>query len=308
MGQHAGMDYLSTERSIVRRSDPRQILPECRSILVLGLRYSAPKESFDKQETNPRGRIASYAHGRDYHLVMPEMMEKVMQDVQIHLGKKIPYLCYTDTGPILERDLAQRAGLGWIGKNSCLIHPEHGSYFLLGEILMGIDLDCDLPFTPDRCGNCKRCMEACPTGCIQPDRTFDARRCISYLTIEHKGTIPGELCSAIGDHIFGCDICQRVCPWNGKAEKQAEIIENEFYFQPAPKLLEELELDRQGFNQKFKNTALMRTRRSRYLRNILIALSNQEKTVTNFELIRQFKNDDDDLLSEQARIVLERWT
>ena len=142
------------------------------------------------RKTDLTGRIAAYAQGPDYHLVLPEKMEALVLAIQTRLGQSFPYLCYTDTGPVLERDLAQRAGLGWIGKNTCLIHPQHGSYFLLAEILLGIELELDAPFEADRCGSCTRCMEACPTGCIQPDRTLDANRCISYLSIEMKSSIP----------------------------------------------------------------------------------------------------------------------
>ena len=279
----------------------------CRSILVLGKRYPSTIKEIKEQENNPKGRIASYAIGRDYHLDMPEMMEQMMQNLQNHLGKNIPYRCYTDTGPILERDLAQRAGLGWIGKNSCLIHQEFGSNILLGEILLGIELESDLPYETDQCGNCNRCIEACPTGCILPDRTLDARRCISYLTIEHKGSIPVELSSAIGSNIFGCDICQQVCPWNGKAEKQANTIEFDDKFQQTPILEEELNLDSQRFNQKYRDTALMRSRRNRYVRNVIIALANHGYSESSLELIKIFQDDENPLLREQAGRVLEEW-
>lgn len=301
------MDYLSKERSIQRRADPKLILPECRSILILGKRYPSINNEITEQENNPKGRIASYAIGRDYHLEMPDMMEQMMQRLQTHLGKNIPYRCYTDTGPILERDLAQRAGLGWIGKNSCLIHPEFGSNILLGEILLGIELESDLPFEADHCGKCTRCIEACPTGCILPDRTLDARHCISYLTIEHKESIPAELSPAIGSNIFGCDICQQVCPWNGKAEKQVKAIEYDVDFEQTPMLAEELNLDSQRYNQKYRNTALLRTRRNRYVRNVIIALANQGYSESNFELLKKFQDDENPLLREQAGIVLEEW-
>ena len=159
-------------------------------------------------------RIASYAHGDDYHDILPARMKELVQFIEEQVGGPVQNRYYTDTGPILERDLAQRAGIGWIGKNTCLINPKQGSYFLLSEILLDLELEPDPPFTTDHCGTCTRCIEACPTDCILPNRTLDARRCISYLTIELKDDIPLELRDKIGDWVFGCDICQQVCPWN----------------------------------------------------------------------------------------------
>ena len=141
-------------------------------------------------------------------------MKELVQFIEEQVGGPIKNRCYTDTGPILERDLAQRAGIGWIGKNTCLINPKQGSYFLLSEIFLDLALEPDPPFITDHCGTCTRCIEACPTDCILPNRTLDARRCISYLTIELKDDIPTELREKMGDWVFGCDICQMVCPWN----------------------------------------------------------------------------------------------
>ena len=188
-GRHGEMLYLAGERSRERRSDPRHILPECQSILVLGMRYPAPLSDQVRQGCST-GRIASYALGRDYHDVLPQRLKALVLYMEAQVGQEIPNRWYTDTGPVLERDLAQRAGLGWIGKNTCLINPAQGSYFFLAEIFLGIELTFDQPFRLDHCGTCARCLEACPTGCILPDRTLDARRCISYLTIELKGSIP----------------------------------------------------------------------------------------------------------------------
>jgi epoxyqueuosine reductase len=172
---------------------------------------------------------------------------------------------------LLERELAQRAGLGWIGKNTCLINPEAGSYFFLAEILLGIELEPDHPFTHDRCGKCTRCMTACPTGCILPDRTLDSRRCISYLTIELKVMLPHELRPRMGTCVFGCDICQQVCPWNRFAAPGADPV----FGQPLiPNLLDELALSTSDFNQKYRHSPLMRAKRRGYLRNVAVALGN----------------------------------
>jgi epoxyqueuosine reductase len=276
---HGEMGYLATERARQRRADPRQILPECRSILVLGLRY--PSTLTNSHPVSPEsssllGRVASYAWGADYHDVLADRLSALVAFIETQVGGPLPNRWYTDTGPILERDLAQRAGLGWVGKNTCLIHPRQGSYFFLAEILLGLDLELDTPFTSDYCGNCTRCLEACPTGCIFPNRTIDSRRCISYLTIELKGVIPLELRPQIGDWVFGCDLCQQVCPWN-------RIISSldgdpDFYPRPGapqPALLLELSLSLQAFNHKFKGSPIKRARRSGYLRNVAVVLGNQ---------------------------------
>jgi epoxyqueuosine reductase len=188
-GYHGEMVYLASERAQALRADPLKILPECQSILVLGIPYSAPLPG----TPGKRGRLAAYAWGDDYHDVLPGRIKALLAFIEERLGAATPNRWYTDTGPLLERELAQRAGLGWIGKNTCLINPKRGSYFLLAELLLGVDLTPDIPFSADRCGGCTRCIEACPTACILPNRTLDARRCISYLTIEQKGSIPPEL-------------------------------------------------------------------------------------------------------------------
>ena len=203
-GHHGNMDYLATERSRLRRADPRQILPECQSILVLATPYSPPVHAGDSGEAlGDRGKIAAYARGDDYHDVLPPRMKELVQFIEEQAGQPVKNRWYTDTGPLLERDLAQRAGIGWIGKNTCLIHPKHGSYFLLSEILLDLALEPDPPFVTDHCGTCTRCIEACPTDCILPDRTIDATRCISYLTIELKDGIPTELRHKVGSWVFG---------------------------------------------------------------------------------------------------------
>jgi len=275
-GRQGEMGYLATERARQARSDPHWLLSECRSILALGVRYPAP-EPFTEPVPGllPGGRVASYAWGTDYHEVIPKRLRSLVVFIEEQVGYPVPNRWYTDTGPLLERDLAQRAGLGWIGKNTCLIHPRLGSYFLLAEILLGIDLEPDPPFFPDFCGTCTRCLEACPTSCILPDRTMDARRCISYLTIELKGVIPPELRPQMGDWIFGCDVCQQVCPWNMRfATPQGAPDFAARLGAPRPDLAQELALDGVAFNAKFKGSPVKRAKRRGYLRNVAVALGN----------------------------------
>jgi epoxyqueuosine reductase len=274
LGRNASMEYLAGERARTCRRDPILILPECRSILILGVGYPDPKTTRPDDKTSPTGRVAAYAWGRDYHLVLPQRLNSLVTFIEQKVGGPVPYHWYTDTGPILERELAQRSGLGWIGKNTCLISPKLGSYFLLAEILLGIDLETDPPFTADRCGTCTRCIEACPTGCILPDRTLDARRCIAYLTIENKGVIPSVLRPRMGNWTFGCDLCQMVCPWNRFAKKEYDQSFTPYPDLPNPDLIADLMLTPQEFNQKFKDNPVQRARRGGYLRNTAIALGN----------------------------------
>jgi epoxyqueuosine reductase len=272
-GHHGTMDYLATERSRARRADPRQILPECKSILVLATPYSPPLREGDGLgvRENFEPHLASYAQGDDYHDILPMRMQDLVQFIESQVGRSVANRWYTDTGPILERDLAQRAGIGWIGKNTCLIHPQHGSYFLLSEILLDLELEPDAPFSTDHCGTCTRCIEACPTDCILPNRTIDATRCISYLTIELKDAIPLELREKIGDWVFGCDICQQVCPWNRFAVEADPAFDAKT---PPQTLTEELDLTPQAFNQRFKRSPIKRAKRRGYLRNVAVALGN----------------------------------
>ncbi len=271
---HAGMAWMASGQALARRADPRLILPECQSILVLGMAYPPPTLSpIEKQNT---GRISSYAWGEDYHNLIPQALQAIVHFIETQVGAPVPNRWYTDTGPILERELAQRAGLGWIGKNTCLINPQLGSFFFLAEILLGIELAPDPPFSADRCGTCRRCLDHCPTACILPNRTIDANRCISYLTIEHKDAIPLELREKLGSWVFGCDICQQVCPWNMKASSAG--WNPGFDPRPGvshPDLAGELSLTPQTFNRKFKGSAVKRAKRRGYLRNVAVALGNQ---------------------------------
>lgn len=301
-GLHGEMAYLESERSRQCRADPRQILPECESILVVGMPYFPTKQRIGKRG---KGRTAAYAWGEDYHHVIPERMGALVGFLEMQLGRAVPHRWYTDSGPLLERDLAQRAGLGWVGKNTCLINPQRGSYFFLGELLLSIPLQPDPPFTEDRCGACRRCIEACPTGCIRPDRTLDARRCISYLTIELKGAIPEELRPLLGDWIFGCDVCQQVCPWNRFAPEQGDPA---FTPRPGvsnPDLVAELALTAEEFRRKFVDNPVLRARRRGYLRNVAVALGNQGDAGA-IPALERATGDDDELVRVHAEWALRR--
>ncbi len=305
LGRNGSMDYLARERARSYRRDPRLILPECRSILVLAARYPDPKDAAATEEAGPIGHIAAYAWSRDYHLVLPEQLKTLAAFIEEQVGGPLLHRWYTDTGPILERELAQRAGLGWIGKNTCLINPKLGSYFLLAEMFLGIELEADAPFTADRCGTCTRCIEACPTSCIQPERMLDARRCIAYLTIENKGEIPPDLRPKLKNWIFGCDVCQMVCPWNYFATKEHEQALTTLSGLPSPDLTSELGLTAQEFDQKFKDSPIRRAQRRGYLRNITVALANSGDTAAIPALERALQ-DHELLIREHAVWALEQ--
>lgn len=302
-GRHGEMAYLASERARQRRADPRLILPECRSILVLGIRYHAPEEGED--HLDGKGRVASYAWGEDYHDVLADRLRQLVAFIEAQVGKPVPNRWYTDTGPILERDLAQRAGLGWIGKNTCLIAPQLGSYFFLAEVLLGIDLEPDPPFLPDYCGSCTRCLEACPTACILPNRTLDASRCISYLSIELKGAIPPDLRQSMGAWVFGCDVCQQVCPWNRRfAAPEGDAAFAPPREVPAPDLARELALNPKDFNQKFNDSPMRRAKRRGYLRNVAVALGNQRNPAAIPSLAKTLLGEPEPLVRQHAAWAL----
>jgi len=304
-GYHGEMGYLSTERSQQRRADPGAVLLECQSILVIGIRYPTPESVLLETPPGLNGQVAAYAWGDDYHKVIPKRLRALVDFIEKQVGAPVPHRWYTDSGPLLERDLGQRAGLGWIGKNTCLINPTKGSYYLLAEILLGLALEADAPFLPDRCGSCNRCLEACPTSCILPDRMLEASRCISYLTIELKGTIPPDLRSQMGAWVFGCDVCQQVCPWN---QRFASPLGDQSFAPrqgvPHPDLVEELSLNIEAFNRKFKGSPVKRAKRRGYLRNVCVALGNARDPAAVPALVQALNSDVETLVRSQAAWAL----
>ncbi|MBE0672110.1 MAG: tRNA epoxyqueuosine(34) reductase QueG [Anaerolineales bacterium] len=297
--KHGTMNYLASERSRIRRADPKQILPECKSILVLALPY--PPLSQKKED---EFQIAAYARGDDYHDIIPPRLKQIVEFIEEQIGSPIASRYYTDTGPILERELAQRAGLGWIGKNSMLINPQAGSTFFLAEILLGIELEPDEPLTTDHCGTCTRCIDACPTQCILPDRTLEARRCISYLTIELKDEIPEELRPQMENWIFGCDICQQVCPWNRFSLPPDSAFETKI---PLPVLTSDLLLSSVEFNQRFKNSPVKRSKRRGYLRNLSVAVGHNGNE-KDMQLLEQAAQDEEPLIRTHVKWAIQKIT
>lgn len=267
---HGSMAYLARPDRQARRADLNAILPGARSLIIVGLDYSSLRLPESITHDPLRGRIAAYAWGRDYHALMEPRLHELAQT--LGAASKV----YVDTGAILERDHAQQAGLGFIGKNTLLIHPRRGSQFFLGEILT--DAECDEYDTPGRetqCGSCARCLTACPTAAFPQPHVLDARRCISYLTIEHKGSIDVALRPQMGQWIFGCDVCQDVCPWNRFA---IQTLENDFFpaspDRAAPPLAEVLALNEAGFAKRFGGSPIERIGLERLLRNACVAAGN----------------------------------
>ncbi len=311
------MAYLARPDAVQRRLDPRNALPGCRTLLVVSLLYGGQPTTSrgDVHRPEPRARrnprrlpvVARYALGRDYHHVF----EEKLADLALEMGRLAPNLrtkLYVDYGPVLERDHAQRAGLGWIGKNTMLINPTLGSWLMLGVLLLDEELEPDPPFLPDRCGTCRRCIDACPTDAIVDGRVLDARLCISYLTIELKGSIPTELRSGIGNRVFGCDICQEVCPWNDDAPVP-EHSPFSAHGQPLPPddmvtWTEELiDLDDDAFRSLYRGTAFYRPGRSGMLRNLAVGLGNYGEPEVRPTLLR-LANDHSPLVREHAQWAL----
>jgi epoxyqueuosine reductase len=282
-GRHGEMAYLSRPDAVRRRADLAETMPEVRSCLVVAHEYSSPDPDGVPDDPS-RAVIARYARGDDYHEVVLPKLQRLLAWLGERVDGDVRGRAYVDTGPILERELARRAGLGWFGRNTMLIHPGRGSYFFLGVLLLDLDLPADAPFAEDRCGSCRACLDACPTGALlgrdaAGAPVMEARRCISYLTIELRGSIPTELRPAIGNRVFGCDICQEVCPWN---EQFARPTEEPAYAPrdplqgPALVALAEqlLALDEEGFRTTFRHSAVRRTKRAGLLRNVCVALGN----------------------------------
>ncbi len=282
-GKHGEMGYLAREDAVARRADLRGTLPSVRSAVVVGDEYF--QEDPPGVPADPaRGVIARYARGQDYHGIIKKRLLELHRWIEASVEGSVEGRVYVDTGPILEREMAVRAGVGWFGKNTMLIHPKRGSYFFLGVLLLDLDLDADVPFQEDHCGTCRSCLDACPTGALlgrdaSGAPVMDAPRCISYLTIEHRGPIPVELRPLMGNRVYGCDICQEVCPWN---ETFAEPAEVEAYRAreglDGPSLVELadqlLGLDDDGFRELFRESPIKRAKRAGLLRNVCVALGN----------------------------------
>jgi epoxyqueuosine reductase len=291
-GRHGEMGYMS--RSPERRLDPFQIDPRMRSVITLAYPYAPPARPSFRWPDELRGRIAAYALGPDYHDRVTTAARAVAQSL-LDVRPGAITRVYVDTGPVFEREWAAKSGLGWFGRNTNLINIKRGSYFFLGEILTDIEFDFEPPPYRDHCGRCRRCLDLCPTGALADGRLMDSRLCISYLTIELRGPIPLPLRTAMGNWIFGCDVCQEVCPWNEDGQAEDEL---------APSLPELLALDDDGFMKRYGATAIRRTRRRGFLRNVAVALGNSGNPEAIPALCQSLRSDPEPLVRAHAAWAL----
>jgi epoxyqueuosine reductase len=297
-GFHGEMGYMA--KNAEKRVDLSKILADAQSVVVVGLNYNAETP---RQGTQPTAaRIARYAWGtRDYHDGMSEKLEQLAAVIDECGGPGTRSLWYVDTGPILERDLAQRAGIGFIGKHTNLISRQLGNWIFVGEVLTNLELPADEP-EREYCGTCRRCIDVCPTRAIVAPYQLDARLCISYLTIELKGAIPVELRTLIGDHVFGCDDCLEVCPWNRFAKLSPA---REFQKREMPPLTEFLSWDEQRFRDCFRGTPIFRIKRRGFLRNVCVVLGNVGDT-SALPALKRASQDAEPLVREHAAWAIER--
>lgn len=301
-GYAGEMHYLP--RSLERRRDLQQVLPGAQSVVVCGLNYDTAYAYSTTQNDPTRGWISRYAWGADYHNVLHDKLEQLRTYVSTLVSPTVASKLYVDTGPIVERVYAKYAGLGWFGKNTCLLNTRLGSWLFLGELILTIPLTYDRP-TPDHCGTCTRCLDACPTDAILEPYVLDARRCISYLTIELKGAIPESLRPQMGQHIFGCDICQDVCPWNRKRHFTTEPALQPQPQQVYPLLAELASLTPEAFTQRFRGTGLERPKRRGLLRNVCVAMGNSGNA-DFIPLLETLLDDVEALVREHAAWALAR--
>jgi epoxyqueuosine reductase len=306
---HGEMNYM--QRGEEKRCDPQNVLPCTKSIVVFALNYFQGTESgigfqpmSNRQDadatTAATGRIARYAWGDDYHDVITNKLDKIDNFLREFGGEQ---KCYVDTGPVLERDYAAQAGIGWHGKSTMLIDQRLGTWFFLAEILTTLELPADEP-VPNRCGTCERCITACPTGAITAPHRVDARRCISYLTIELKGVIPLDLRPLIGDRIFGCDDCLDACPWNRFAQESREAAFSARRLTEMS-LREYLELSDAEFRALFRNSPIKRIKRRGFLRNVCVALGNAGDA-SDIPALERAARDPEPLIAEHARWAIDR--
>lgn len=301
-GYAGEMEYMSRHSEAHRH--PRSILPTVKSVVMVGINYKSQELGDRSQASGVTGRVSCYAGGLDYHDVIRAKLKSLLEWIQ-QVSPGTRGRAVIDTAPLLERDFARRAGLGWFGKNTMLIDKKLGSTFFLGALLLDIELPADPPFETSHCGTCTRCLDACPTDAFVAPYQLDARRCISYLTIELRGPIPEKLRPLMDDWIFGCDVCQDVCPWNRKSPTGTESALQPNVTGPRVDLIELLSLTEEAFRDRFRHTPLWRPRRAGIVRNAAIALGNSgdERAIP---ALTQALDDEDEIVREAAAWAIAR--
>ena len=268
-GRHGSMDWM--ERNSERRSSPSALWPQARSIIVLGVNYAPDHDPLASLEERDCGTISVYAQGDDYHDVIKKKLKILAADIAARYGAEVKV--FVDTAPVMEKPLAHVAGLGWQGKHTNLVSREFGSWLFLASIFTTLEIEPDVPES-DHCGQCRRCLDVCPTNAFPSPYELDARRCISFLTIEHKGHVPHEFRIAIGNRIYGCDDCLAVCPWNKFAQSAREAQFHAREELKHARLVELSRLDDSSFKSLFRKSPVKRIGRDRFVRNVLIAIGN----------------------------------
>jgi epoxyqueuosine reductase len=299
-GHQAGMEYL--ERRVGHRLDPQRLVAGAKSVLSVALRYWMPQDETIDGDLWPR--VARYARGDDYHELMGRRLDALCARIEHEFPGTVTRP-YVDTGPVLEREWAARAGLGAVGKNTNLLHPADGSYFLLGEILLGLDLEPDVPLA-DLCGSCRACLDACPTGALAAPYLLDSRLCISYWTIEHRGSIPAEVRPLIGDWVFGCDVCQEVCPWNAEPRPASDPALALPEARRGLSLVDLLALGREDYEARFRRSPMKRAKRTGLQRNAAVALGNRRRAGDVPALTRTLAGGEDAVVRGHAAWALGR--
>jgi len=301
-GQHADMDYLASQRAQEMRADPRRLLSSCKTVISLLSSYPPPsKFDGDIGTIESTGVIAAYALQEDYHEVLKQRLDQLADLIHELAGSEVETFACVDSAPILEKGYAQKAGLGWIGRNSLLLNPDFGSWTHLSELLISLELEPDLPFETDGCGDCQLCVRACPTQAILPNRSIDARRCLSYLTIENRGEIPPEFRKALGNRIFGCDQCQSICPVN----KKARLTSKTTVIEEFPDLEESFRMTAEEFKQKYCHTPVWRVKFRSFRRNLAIAMGNSRQKEFVPMLEQSLDDETDPIVADSIRWALE---
>ena len=302
-GRHGEMDYMA--RHGLKRSRPEALVAGTVSVISVRMDYLPPSSRHPRQVLNRPGLayISRYALGRDYHKLMRRRLRRLARKIEARVGP-FGYRCLVDSAPVLEKALARNAGLGWIGKHTNLINPKAGSYFFLGEIYTDLPLEKDLPFGGQHCGRCTACMDICPTAAIVAPQQLDARRCISYLTIELKGAIPEPLRPLIGNRVYGCDDCQLICPWNKFARHTEEDDFRVRHGLDAPTLIELFLWGEQEFLQKTEGSAIRRIGHERWSRNIAVGLGNAPTSAATVKALKTRADDPSALVQEHVAWAL----
>ncbi|MEH6388268.1 MAG: tRNA epoxyqueuosine(34) reductase QueG [Pseudomonas profundi] len=303
-GYHGEMEWMASHGS--KRTQPAELVPGTRRVISVRMDYLPTDTSMAKRLANPDAAyISRYALGRDYHKLIRRRLQRLADRVQ-ELAGPFGYRAFVDSAPVMERALASRSGLGWIGKNTMLLNRKAGSFFFLGELYTDLPLPVDQPYTEDHCGRCSACLDKCPTGAFVGEHVLDARRCISYLTIELKGAIPEELRPLMGNRVFGCDDCQLVCPWNRFAKDTSEADFTPRHSLDQADLIDLFRWDEQTFLKNTEGSPIRRVGYERWLRNLAIGLGNATSSLPVIQALQARAQHPSELVSEHVRWALSR--